>query len=172
LKLAQYTGLQVNHPYIKEVVNQIENKKPLYQSLNNMLELPFKFSTKDKEATSAFYDAIDRKTKENARADDKIKPIYQHVQELKDAGKTEDAQAIVNGLSDAEYESYKRIRTNDRTKTAKGAEAKIFPVVLQVKARIDAGDQAGAEAIVNGLSDDDYKAYKAAKNRLPPSEQF
>lgn len=171
-KIAAYTGLQVNSPLITDTINIIKKKEPLYQSLIKMSDIPIKFSTTSKEATSAFYDAIDKKTLENARADNKVKPIYQHVQELVNEGKTDDAQQIVDGLTDAQYASYKRIKSNDKTKQTKTQEAQMFPVVLQVKSLVDSGQTDQAQQIVNNLSDQDYKYYQMAKARLPASEQY
>jgi len=51
-KIAKYVGLSVNHPYVKELFNQIEDKKPLYQSVSNAIELPIKFSSVSKERKS------------------------------------------------------------------------------------------------------------------------
>ena len=51
-KIAKYVGLAVNHPYIKEIINQIGDKKPLYQSTAMALELPVKFGSVQKVSKS------------------------------------------------------------------------------------------------------------------------
>lgn len=112
LKIAKYLGLSVMHPYITETVNQIQDKKPLYQSVVTGLELPLKFSTKDKEATSEYYDALDKKAKENARAKEKVQPIYDKVQELKAQNKYTEATALVNNLSEDDQIIYNKIKQN------------------------------------------------------------
>ena len=112
LKIAKYLGLSVMHPYITETINQIQDKKPLYQSVVTGLELPLKFSTKDKEATSEYYDALDKKAKENARAKEKVQPIYDKVQELKAQNKYTEATALVNNLSEDDQIIYNKIKQN------------------------------------------------------------
>lgn len=112
LKIAQHLGLSVNHPYIQETIYQIQDKKPLYQSIITGLELPLKFSTKDKVATGEYYDALDKKAKENARAKSKVQPIYDKVQKLKNEKKFEEATALVNSLSEDEQIIYNKITDN------------------------------------------------------------
>jgi len=65
-KIGAYIGLNYNHPYIKEIVNQIQDKKPMYQSVITGLELPLKFSTQDKEEANKIFDLMDVQNKERA----------------------------------------------------------------------------------------------------------
>ncbi len=112
LKIAKYLGLSVNHPYIQETVNQLQDKKPLYQSLVIGLELPLKFSTKDAVATGEYYDALAKKEKENAQAKSKVQPIYDKVQELKNQNKFEEATKLVDSLSEDDQIIYNKITDN------------------------------------------------------------
>jgi hypothetical protein len=109
-KIAKYMGLSVTHPYITEIVNQIEDKKPLYQSVIVGLELPLKFSTKDKVAQGEYYDALDAKAKENAKIKGKVQPVYDKIQKLKLEGKIEEATSLYNNLSEDEKITYNKIR--------------------------------------------------------------
>ncbi len=112
LKIAQYLGLQVNHPYVTELVYQIQDKKPLYQSVIAGMELPLKFSTKDKVAQGEYYDALDRKTKENARVKDKVQPIYEDIQKMKTDGKIKKETELFNALTEDEKIVYNKIKQN------------------------------------------------------------
>ncbi len=166
LKIAKYVGLAVNHPYIKETLNQIEEKKPLHQSIVAALELPLKFSSKDKVASAEFYDAIDKKAKANAQEVKRMQPIYDHVQELVAAGNKTEAQKIVDKLSKEDYAIYSKIRASDRRRQTVRSEALMFDVVKQVEALKAGGNLAEAQAIVNGLTDEEYRIYQLAKNKL------
>lgn len=123
LKIAKYLGLSVNHPYITEVVNQIEDKKPLYQSVIIGMELPLKFSTKESVAKSEYYDALDAKAKQNARDKERIQPTYDEVQKLKDAGDFEGANAVYNSLSDEDKVIYKKIMRTPANMSASKEDA-------------------------------------------------
>lgn len=172
LKIAKYVGLQVNHPYIKELINQINNKKPLYESLVAATELPLKFSTQEKEATNKFYESLRKASIEKARAKEKVKPVYNQVQDLISQGRSDEAQTIVDGLSDEEYKLYKELKSADKTRKTKAGEAAMFDTVLKVKGLIESGKTEEAQAIVNSLSDEEYRLYRLAKERLPASEQY
>jgi len=130
LKIAGYVGLQVNHPYIKEMLKQsgIENptakailnvpdeKPPLYQTLSNMFELPLKFTTQDKIADAEFYDALDKQKIIRARETEAVVPKYEEIQALIKEGKETEAQEKLDNLTDEEYEIYKSIRASDKRK--------------------------------------------------------
>lgn len=171
-KLAAYTGLELNHPYIKAIVNQIKSKKPIGEFINNMLELPLKFGTSTQENTNAFFNALDEETRENSKLDNQVKPIYQHVQSLVQQGDTIQAQQIVDGLSDEQYSAYKRVKDSDDTKLTEKGEEAMFPTVLQVRKLISDGQTDQAQALINAMSDDQYKDYKLVKAKLPASEQY
>lgn len=114
LKIAQHAGLAINHPYIKELVNQLQDKKPLYQSLISAFELPLKFSSKDKVAQGEYYDALDKKAKDNARMKEKVTPVYEQVQVLKEEGRILEATDLYNTLSEEEKIMYSKIKNNPK----------------------------------------------------------
>ena len=103
---------------------------------------------------------------ERARAVEKIKPIYDQVQELDAQGKEKEAQALVDNLSDEEYEIYKDIKTADTRKTTLENEQKMIPIFNKVKELDAEGKGDEAQKIVDSLTDDEYKAYTLLKNKL------
>lgn len=113
---------------------------------------------------------LDMAVKEQQIADDKVKetvqPIYDQVMKLKQEGKLEDAQKLVDNLTDNQYEIYKSIRTADKTRNTKEGQIKIIPIVQQVQQLKNSGKITEAQAIVDGLTDDEYRYYQLAKNKL------
>lgn len=167
-KIAQYVGLQVNHPFIQELYNQLTHKKPLYQSISNALELPFKFSSLDKISQQQFYDALDKKAAEQAHAKKTFQPTYDKIRGLVTEGKTDEAKQLLNQLSDSDYKMYQNMKTAEKSADTKDTESKVYSTYLHVQELKNAGKVDEATAIVNGMSDADYKAYKLIKARFAP----
>jgi len=177
-KMAAYAGLSVNHPYIKEAVSYLpdsaekfitgKNKdpKPLYQSLVVALELPLKFSTKDKESTSAFHDALDAKTKENATIKKKYVDLYEKNKKLDAAGKSAEADANYKALTKEEKVIYKEIVSNEKSRATVKREGELYDLVVSAK-KLDAeGKSNEADALYNNLSKEDKRIYKLVVNRI------
>lgn len=171
LKIAKYTGLAVSHPYIKEIVNQVEDKKPLYQSIVSALELPIKFGSKDAVSKQEFYDALDKKKVQNARDIERIKPIYEKVAKLIDEGKEEEATTIVTELAQNpdDYAVYKKILISDKRNQTIQNEATMYSTVKEVQKLVNEGRDDEASAIVEEIAQDPemYKAYLLVLKRLP-----
>lgn len=157
---------QINHPFIREMAKWLKGKKPLYQSVSEMLELPFKFSSLQGEARNAFYDAMDEQEKRRAAARTKLMPVYDHVQELIRGGKREEAQKIVDSLPDTDYETYKDISAAKKRVETRARQADVFDTVLKVRDLVKAGRRDEAKAIVDALSESEYKAFEQAKKKL------
>lgn len=162
-KIGKYLGLSFNHPYIKELVNQIDNKKPLYQSISTALEIPVSFSSLTKIQQQQFYDAIDKLNKQKARAVEGFQPTYDKIQALpSDAEK----QKAVDALSDEEYSIYKTLRSADKRKETTTNQIDMTSTVMMVRDLIKGGHVEQAQKIVDDLTDEEYKAYASAKKRL------
>lgn len=105
------------------------------------------------------------KLKTKAQEEDKarLEPVYQHVTELEKAGKMEEAQAIKDGLSDDDWETFKNIRESNQEAEVKKLQPEMLDVYKQVsdlRAENPNDDQSGVQEILDGLTDDQYKAYK------------
>jgi len=174
-KIAEYVGLQVNHPYIRSLYRQrekvfgLENSdpRPIYQSVSEALELPLKFKSDDQITRNQFYAAMDKQEQLRADARKRLQPIYDKVQALKKAGNAADAQEIVDGLSPEDYETYKNIRAADKRRQTMRGEADMFDTVMLVRDLKAQGKNAEAQAIVDAMSEEEYRLYSLAKKKLP-----
>lgn len=106
------------------------------------------------------------KAENNAKLLEPMQPIYDKVQELKAAGKEDEAQAIVDDLSDADYELYKQVRTKAVAAATLQGKKDILPTYLQVQKLKSDGKIDEAQAIVDGLSEDQYKYYGLVKTQI------
>lgn len=165
-KITEYVGKQFLQPWIKETINYFESKEPLYQGLSKALEFPFKYSTPEQALSSRFYAALDDVAKKQARKKEEVQAKYDEAQKLVDQGKTQEAQDLVNGLSDEDYKIYKAIKTAAKSKETKKAEIQMYDTVNEVQDLVNAGKNDEAQAILDGLSDSDYKNYRLAKKKL------
>lgn len=165
-KVAQYVGLAVNHPYVAEVIKQAQEDKPLHQSLTIALELPVKFSSKDKLNTQEYYNLSDQADKIKIENKKKFRPTYEAIRKLVDEDKRVEAQEKLNALTDKEYTLYKNMLSSDkRTKTFKAKRA-FLPRYKEIRDLVDSGKEEEAQAMLNSLSEQDYKSYKALRKEL------
>ncbi len=167
-KIAAYLGLNYNHPYVQSVYEMTTQggNEDLFQTLSRAFELPFKFGSQSSINSSAFYNAMNANKTPHARDVERIQPIYEKAQQLLQDGKSDDAQAMVDGLSASDYEIYKSIRTAAKAKATVKAEAQMADTVNRVRDLIAAGKQDEAQAIVDSMSDEDYRIYTMAKKRM------
>jgi len=120
----------------------------------------------DKDTKSEFEQAVASVTTARKEENNRIRPIYDQAQKLKEQGQEAEAQALVEQLSDEDYAIYKRIRTAEKAKATREGEERIYPLYKQVQQLKEAGRMDEAQAIVDGLSDEDYRLYKLLKDRL------
>lgn len=106
------------------------------------------------------------------KAQDKIKPIYGQVQKLNDAGQTDQAQAIVDGLSDAEYEVYKSIKTAEKAQKTLDEKKRLTPLYLEVQKLANQGKTDEAQAKVDTLTDEEYRIYGLIKDSYQKQDQL
>jgi hypothetical protein len=98
------------------------------------------------------------------KAQSKVRPIYDQVQKLKEAGKTDEAKSLVEKLSDAEYEVYKDIKAAEQTKKTTSEKSRLMPVYIEVQKLKSQGRTEEAQAKVNALTDEEYRVYKLIKD--------
>ena len=156
----------INHPFVRETFNQIFTEKPLYQSMAEAMEMPLKFSTMSKIEKQKFYDAIRKKQAEEKKIKDDFKPRYEEVKGLLDAGNIEKATELTEEMTTEEYSLYKSYKRSDKARVKIDDEVKVFDKFNQVQQLIINGDIEGATAITQGMTDDEYSAYKRLKNKL------
>lgn len=95
-----------------------------------------------------------------------MQATYNEVQQLVSEGKQDQAQTLVDALSDTDYKSYKAISTAAKTQKTKQSEIAAIPVAQNIQNLIKAGKTDQAQKIVDGMTDDEYKYYQGAKKLL------
>ena len=93
----------------------------------------------------------------------KIKPIFDNIQHLISQGNTAAAQKILDGLSDADYAEYKKMKSAAKAQETIALKKKVLPIYMQIQTLIKQGKKDDAQKIVDGLTDDEYKVYQSLK---------
>lgn len=104
-------------------------------------------------------------TKEKVKT--QMERTYEQVQQLAAEGRTEEAHAIVDAMTDAEYEEYKKVKASAKRDDTLQKKTEMLETVKQVRALQKDGKETEAYAIVNALSDADYEVYQSASKMLP-----
>lgn len=118
-----------------------------------------KYSTNE---ARTYFDSKDAKPKIKAE----IEKLYNENQALIADGKDELAQSNVDQLSDEMYEIYKQVKADKKRETTNEAVKNMLPTVRQARALIKEGREDEAQAIVDAMTDDEYRYYELAKDRL------
>ena len=104
---------------------------------------------------------------EKKKAEQKpIQSIYDQAQKLNKEGKLDQAQKLVNDLSEEDYKIYKDIKSNEKRKETEKEVEKMLPrakKILQLKME---GKLDEATKQVEAMTDEEYRLYKLAKGRL------
>jgi hypothetical protein len=95
----------------------------------------------------------------------RMQVIYEKVQDLKNQGKIDEAQSIVDGLSDIDYDQYKTYKTAQKRNQTIQNKENVEPIFEKVQQLLKEGKQEEAQSIVDSLTDEQYKAYKLLKNK-------
>ena len=106
------------------------------------------------------------KAKQKETDNERIMPIYEQVQALKKEGRDEEKQQILNNMTDDEYKIYKSIKESEQTKKINTLEKQMYPVVKQILELKTQGREEEKQAILDKMTNDEYKAYKQAKKAL------
>jgi len=133
------------------------------------------YKTTDEETmlNRVFYNERERINKEQAQQKisdiRRITPLYEIAQKYLDEGNEEKAQAIVDALSDDDYDVYKKLKAADKRRDTSALQAKMLPVYRSNQELILQGRASEAQAAVEALSDEEYKAYERVKEVLGTS---
>lgn len=106
------------------------------------------------------------KTSKNKQENKRLQPTYDKVQKLVSSGQENEARKIVDGLSDEDYTIYKRIKTADKRKQTVNAEIEMLPKVKNILILIGEGKEAEAKAILDQMTDEEYRIYQLTKKKL------
>jgi hypothetical protein len=122
-------------------------------------------AVEDKQAKE-YYDIQNAHTAKNVAENKNIQPTYDKVQKLIAEGKESEARAIVDGLSDKDYEVYKRIRASNKKKNTVKSEQLVLPQVQNILNLIGQGKTEEAQNIIDDMSDEEYRIYQLTKKKL------
>lgn len=157
--IALYTGLQVNHPFVRELGRQIFTDKPFYQSVSEAMELPLKFKTKEQADAQAYYNALDEQRIKRKKAKDEFSDTYKRIRTLVEDGDEVSAQRILESLTEAQYEIYKDMLADENSKINNELKATVYSKYADIQRTIASGDLEKAEQMLYDLSDEEYKIY-------------
>ena len=164
-KIAAYLGLNATHPWIREIVNQVQDKNPLYQSVSIALELPIKFSSLSKEAQARIYAESDRKAKELAAAKEAFQPKYNAIRAKINDGDAVGALEDIRSLSKEEQAVYKSLKADDQALLNKEANKAVAPTFEAIQELLSEGRNTEALDMYKALPADQKKAYNRFKAR-------
>jgi hypothetical protein len=169
-RIGEYAGLQVMHPYIRELYKQITSGKPLYQSISEAIELPFKFSSWDKVKQQQYFDAMDNQAMKRARAKEEIKKIYDQTKELDAEGKKEEADKFFreNIKTKEQYDIYKSLKASDKRARTVASQAAMLQFIKELKDLDAAGRGDEADRLFKETIKDkkQYDLYNTTKKKL------
>ena len=129
------------------------------------------YSTRAGIEYSESFDPNSAEAKADRKNEKRILPLYNLAQEHIAEGEEDKAQAIVDALSDEDYETYKKIKADDKKKEALELQKQMFPVVKSNQKLLDEGKKDEAQAVVDALSDEEYKAYQKVKKSLKETKK-
>ncbi|HEC66224.1 MAG TPA: hypothetical protein ENI23_13115 [bacterium] len=119
---------------------------------------------------SLYYTEKERVDKEKAqqKVSDvrRLTPLYEEAQMLLKEGKAQEAQAIVNNLSDEDYEIYKKMKSSDKRRQTTARQIDIFPTVKHIQDLLREGKQTEAQQAVDQLTNEEYEVYIKVKEQL------
>lgn len=163
-KSGEHIFLSVNHPFVREWIKGKQSERPLYQTLSMMMELPVKYSSLDKVSQNEFYESMRELDELKAKRKKAFQPMFDKIMAASD----EEAQALLDRLSEEDYTLFKSMQRAEKTKNTQDGIKDLIPVVQAVRALEDQGRIDEAQAIVDALSEEDYRLYKLAKQKVTP----
>lgn len=129
-----------------------------------------KYSTPEARASfdqqkSEFDKASAKRDKEAEKAKQDFAPTYKNIRGLVEAGKEDEAKQALDSLSDEDYAIYKKMKTAEKTKNTNDTKERIYPTFKKIRELVKGGNEAEAKRILDGLTDDEYHAYKLLKEQ-------
>lgn len=149
----------------------IEGKPIKQMNITNAFS-PFRISQENKKFDDFLkeYDKFSKAAKEyadeKAKKKNRFLSTYNEIKNLLEGGNYRAAKEKVDKLTDEQYEIYKDLKAADKTKKTLEGETRMYKVVEQVQELLKVGNKDEAQQIVDGLSNEEYRLYRLAKNRL------
>ncbi len=118
-KIAAYAGLAILHPFPRELLKHFQKDKPWHQTVARMMELPMKFSSRERIETDKFYRELEAQDAEKKKVREAFRPTYDEIRTLVNEGRTGEAKELVDSLSDEDYELYKNMKQSEKAKATR-----------------------------------------------------
>lgn len=115
-----------------------------------------------KYASSEAQDYFNSKSTSYADQHKDIKEIYDKAHSLMKDGKKDEAQSLVNELSDSDYEIYKKIKHGETAKETLQGKKDIMPTYFEIQKTLKTNPDE-AQKMVDNLTDEQYKYYQLVK---------
>jgi hypothetical protein len=96
----------------------------------------------------------------------RLTPIYEEAQMLLKENRGVEAQTIVDGLSNEDYEIYKTMKATDRRRQTTTEQIKMFSTVKEVQNLLEKDRHVEAQQVVNNMTNEEYKIYKRVKTQV------
>lgn len=99
-----------------------------------------------------------------------IQPIYDQIQEMKKAGKEEEALALYDSLGEKGKEVYKKVKSKAKAEETKIGKQEILPTFREIRKLKEEGKADEAVQMYESLTDDEKKYYQLLKKQIEKGE--
>ena len=123
------------------------------------------YNQKGKESKDPYDKAIKSDKEKDDAAKKAFRPTYDRIRTLSKENEVE-ARALLESLTENEYEMYKSMKKADKAKETLETQRRIYPLFVRIQELREAGDTEEARALLETLTDDEYRAYELLKEKL------
>ena len=95
-----------------------------------------------------------------------MQPIYDQIQELKNAGKNDEAIALYDALGEKGKEVYKKIKAQKKSEQTKEGKLDLLPTFQKIRSLKEEGKTEEAIQMYDSLTDEQKKYYQLLKKQL------
>ncbi len=96
----------------------------------------------------------------------RMKPVYEEVQRLVQEGKEDEAMQIIYGMTDEDYEAYKKVKASENAKISKNFKKKLEYDPAEAVKYLRSLDEEQGNRLLDNMSDEEYAKYEEGKNGL------
>jgi len=122
-------------------------------------------------STVAGKDYVDYLVALNKQKAEVLHTFYK-VERLNKKEKYDEAEEIINALTDDEWKAYKRVMEDEEAKEMEKLKRDIFPTYTEVEKLNDAKKYDEAEKIIEALSDEEWEAYEMIMKEVKGVKKF
>lgn len=108
-------------------------------------------------------EAVVKERERKAELKSKVTPVYERAQAFIKQGRMAEAQALVDQLSDSDYEIYKDIRSADRAKRTEQLRALLRQDPVQAVSYLRKQDSEEQKRLLKVMTEEEYQLYQIGK---------